>query len=192
MSDGSSAVGQISDIATTWLESDGRPRMVVDQNLAVHWNNDAVHTLDPSIGFQVQSGRILFQCEGVSKDLKDLVASLSEHDSRSLPVTSSDGDAIYLIRGWPSNRRNLAMLEILCPAPLQSVSYDGLEKVLNLTPAEHRILKGVTSGKKIPEIAANHSLSQHTVRTHVRRIYAKAEVSSLFELMMKFRVFRFV
>jgi len=164
--------------------------MIVDRDLAVHWNNSAVDTLDRSIGFFVQDGRILFQCEGVSRDLKDLVASLGEQGSRSLPVTSTDGNEIFLIRGWPSKHLHLGMLEILCPAPLQSVNYVGLEKVLRLTPAEHRILKGITSGDKIPDIAANHGLSQHTVRTHVRRIYAKAEVSSLFDLMKKFRVFR--
>ena len=48
----------------------------------------------------------------------------------------------------------------------------------NLTTAEQRVLNDLLTGSKADEIAEAREISVETVRTHVRRLYAKMNVSS--------------
>ena len=48
----------------------------------------------------------------------------------------------------------------------------------NLTSAEQRVLNDLLTGSKADEIAEAREISVETVRTHVRRLYAKMNVSS--------------
>ena len=52
-----------------------------------------------------------------------------------------------------------------------------------LTPAQTRIAKQILKGKSLPEIAAQSSISINTVKTHVKAIFAKMQVSSQSELV---------
>jgi DNA-binding NarL/FixJ family response regulator len=52
------------------------------------------------------------------------------------------------------------------------------EPVPHLSEREQEILRLVVKGFKFPEIAELLGVSAHTVKTHVRRIYEKLEVSS--------------
>lgn len=57
-------------------------------------------------------------------------------------------------------------------------------KMLNpLTEREKEVLQLILSGKSNKEIAANLSISENTVKTHVRNIFSKYDVSSRAELI---------
>ncbi len=58
------------------------------------------------------------------------------------------------------------------PAPPEGAN------VPRLSEREHEVLTLVSKGFRFPEIADMLSISAHTVRTHVRRVYAKLEVGS--------------
>lgn len=52
-----------------------------------------------------------------------------------------------------------------------------------LTPAQARIARQILKGKSLQEIAAQSSISINTVKTHVKAIFAKMQVSSQSELV---------
>ena len=55
---------------------------------------------------------------------------------------------------------------------------DRLIRELELTPAEARVLAGLTEGLSYEEIAKSLGVSYHTVHTHVKAIHVKAGVST--------------
>jgi DNA-binding NarL/FixJ family response regulator len=66
-------------------------------------------------------------------------------------------------------------------APLPQT--DGMDK---LSPRENEILRSLAEGRHYKEIAAQLELSMDTVRTYVRRIYAKLQVHSRTDAVVKF------
>lgn len=61
---------------------------------------------------------------------------------------------------------------------------------LSLTPSETRILRSLLDGSSVDETAVQLSISIQTARTHVRRIYAKLDVSNreqLFAVALPYR-----
>jgi len=58
-----------------------------------------------------------------------------------------------------------------------------LQRRARLSKRETSVVRALIDGKSHAEIAADMSLSIHTVRTYVERVYAKLEVSSRHELM---------
>jgi DNA-binding NarL/FixJ family response regulator len=57
-------------------------------------------------------------------------------------------------------------------------------KMINpLTEREQEVLQLILSGKSNKEIAANLSISENTVKTHVRNIFSKYDISSRAELI---------
>lgn len=55
-----------------------------------------------------------------------------------------------------------------------------------LSPRESAVLDALTRGLRYKEIAHEQQLSEHTVRTYLRRIYAKLAVTSRSEAVAKF------
>ena len=68
--------------------------------------------------------------------------------------------------------------------------YADLDKVFQLTPAEYRVLGEMIEGRTADAIARAMKLSIETVRSHIRHIYTKLQVSSREELFSKIRPYR--
>ena len=54
---------------------------------------------------------------------------------------------------------------------------------LGLSPRESQIVAGLAAGKATERVAAELSIHQNTVRTHLRKIFTKLEVNSRVELL---------
>ncbi|WOI53857.1 helix-turn-helix transcriptional regulator [Parvularcula sp. LCG005] len=65
----------------------------------------------------------------------------------------------------------------------QQLKNDGTSA--SLTPRERQIMVGILRGQTNPLIADQLGISEHTVDTYVRRLFAKVEASSRLELAMK-------
>ena len=52
-----------------------------------------------------------------------------------------------------------------------------VQALFDLSPAEARVARALLKGKNIRQIAADHDVSVHTVRTHVKRILEKSGMS---------------
>ena len=65
---------------------------------------------------------------------------------------------------------------------------DGIGSTLwdELSPREREILAGLVEGKKVPQLAREHSISPHTVRNHIKSVYKKTDVHSQAELLTKY------
>ena len=55
----------------------------------------------------------------------------------------------------------------------------------DLSPREKEILQHLMSGKRYKEIASDLSISEFTVRNHLRKVYEKLQVNSGKEAMLK-------
>jgi len=67
-----------------------------------------------------------------------------------------------------------------------------LEPVFGVTPAEQRILLLMLQGQSVKEIAGDLHKSVLTVRTHVKRLYAKLGVQSREQLFARIGPFVFL
>jgi DNA-binding CsgD family transcriptional regulator len=68
--------------------------------------------------------------------------------------------------------------------------YAGLDRAFGFTSAEQRVMARLLEGDSIPRIAGALKLSVETIRSHVRNIYAKMDVSSRAEMFSLVRAFR--
>lgn len=62
------------------------------------------------------------------------------------------------------------------------VAAETLEWLYGLTPCEARVAAHVVAAASVPELAERLELSRNTVKTHLRRVFRKCEVSSLAQL----------
>lgn len=68
--------------------------------------------------------------------------------------------------------------------------WSDFHKVFGLTPAETVVVKRIVGGAPAEEIAQELSVALDTVRTHVRRIYAKLGINNREQLFSKISPFR--
>lgn len=103
----------------------------------------------------------------------------------------------YLIKGLPRDALLATLDDILRGAPaLCPRATKGLFQFLrtpaptlsgldNLTPREREILELLMCAQRAKKIATSMGISADTVRTHIRNIYAKLDVSSRAELIIR-------
>ncbi len=114
-------------------------------------------------------------------------------DEQTVLAAIAAGASGYLLKGGPGPRVAEAVLELLAggspmtPTIARSVlrlvrdtTGDDPSKAdaPKLTEREHEVLRLIAKGFKFGEIASMLSISEYTVKTHVRHIYRKLEVDS--------------
>jgi DNA-binding CsgD family transcriptional regulator/PAS domain-containing protein len=75
-----------------------------------------------------------------------------------------------------------AMVFALDPAAPTTIPAAWIKDAYGLTPAEARVALQASRGPSVAEIAARLNISQNTVKTHLRHVYAKTEVRGQAEL----------
>jgi DNA-binding CsgD family transcriptional regulator len=61
------------------------------------------------------------------------------------------------------------------------------ERLASLSPRETEVLRHLLEGYRVNTIARRLFISQHTVRNHLKKIFAKLEVRSQTELMERLK-----
>jgi len=149
-----------------------------------------------------RSGRIVFSTgssggeTGAPKDLHDRVVSKAkgmigeilakyrstpQPRSRPLYVATIDQGSqtplpVYIVPlAGDGAGGDADLVALLLPSPSQPPCDEALVAALSLTKAEARVVHHVMMGRKVRRIAEKMSLTEQTVRTYLKRIYAKLE-----------------
>ncbi|MEM9422609.1 MAG: helix-turn-helix transcriptional regulator [Pseudomonadota bacterium] len=111
-------------------------------------------------------------------------------DALALPVTSRPAAAAYFVLplrdARPLDEGEKLVIQHGCQHfYYQYRAISNRFKCPTMTPRERQIMVGILLGKSNVAIAAHLGISDHTVDTHVRRLFAKLEVSSRVEAVIK-------
>ena len=190
--------GQASLLVAGMLESLNLPAFVCDRN-------GLVQAMTPQGEQMVGEGGTLSLSHGVLTpiDVRDRIALAAAIEAvtcgsgrpgppQAIVVRSSRGNPMPLrIIAMPSSvQHNFAFeakaVVIGAGAPRRKeVAALLLQTAYALTPSEAHIAHGLTSGRRIDELAEERAVSAATVRVQVKSIYSKVGVSSQSELAAK-------
>ena len=170
----------VNHFVAGWIDQEERARVVVDANLTAHWMSSRAKSLmDDNGSVMHRNGRILPRDRRVEGQLRTFVERATNVVSAQCLSDSDSGEQIVvtatrLPRPW----------EHLVGVTLQRASYDvsvrlaDLEQAFGLTRTEARVARHLFCGHTAEETADDLKVSLDTVRTHIKRAYAKLGVSS--------------
>lgn len=194
-SQGSGHSDQAPDLAhltELWLRDDERPRLIITCELELVWVNDTgERLLRKRHQLEVRDRQIAIPCSTIRTRFIDFLSSCLARPSILLLSDRKVGDDL-LIRG----RRLLETpTETFLGLTVFESSHDTLladaniGAALGLTPGETRVLQGMLTGRTADDLARHLQISIDTVRSHIRRIYEKLNVSSREGLFSRVRSF---
>jgi DNA-binding CsgD family transcriptional regulator len=139
-------------------------------------------------------GKIALTHAGANSLLSEAIENLNSREfqagARSIPVPSNGEDAAMVIHLLPVRRSAHDIfgpaMGILVITPLgssQSLPDDLLNGLFDLSPAEIRAANGLLEGKTIGDLATALSLSQETIRSQVKAVFAKTGATRQAELV---------
>ena len=181
-----------ADLSLAWMARDTLPRLFVESSLSVVWLNAcARRELALRQGIQLRNGVLATSNPSLQDKLLNLLREAGPLATASIRGANGEGHVIV----------HAHRLEIAGEEPLFGIKffrigqdfkpvYVGLDHAFGLTAGERRVMIRLVDGDSLPAVARSLGLSVETIRTHVRNIYAKTEVSSRAELFSLVRAFR--
>jgi DNA-binding CsgD family transcriptional regulator len=129
------------------------------------------------------------------KSLRGVTKSDVSADFFSVPLMSNDGTP-YLLRTCPfgaAARRESGQVSaavFVTEAKLHAPRSSHLiAQAYSLTPAELRILVAIFDHGGVPEVAALFGITESTVKTHLSRLFGKADTSRKVDLVKRVAAF---
>lgn len=135
--------------------------------------------------------RKALRTRGIIKTILAQYSAKSNEQARSLTVATISGQngeqtPLYIMPLTKnSDKSDPELLALLLPRSSAPPSTAALAASLSLTVAEAKVVQRMTAGKNIRRIAEEMSLTEQTVRTYLKRTYAKLGVSSQCELIAR-------
>lgn len=164
--------------AEIWFENDRVPRVIVTRTLEVMAANPAARmVLARNACLAERSGVLSASTRRGQDDLQALVAvrPVPEQPIVLCPMT----DRAMLIRAQPiADGVGAVALTLRDLTKQYRWLAPDLEQLFGVTPAEQAIIALLLEGKVSKEVALTLQKSVLTVRTHVKRIYIKLNVTS--------------
>ena len=189
------AMAERSDVAAAALElldQEDSARLIVDDQLRVHWLNGAAERgFASSWPIDICSGELCAARTDHQRQLLELVAR-AERAPASVCLRSPSCDELILIRARAASngRANTRLFGFTIIPERRPFEYRDLDVAFDLTPAEHRVLLAVIDEGTPQEIARAFGVSCGTVRAQLRSIYSKMGVTKRDELFRRVRPFR--
>jgi DNA-binding CsgD family transcriptional regulator/PAS domain-containing protein len=183
----------LSHIAVGFVCVDGRGRLL-------HANELATRMLAQGRGLVLRGGQLEAEDAADTAALRGLLAQAREPGcgmSRGLRIRRSSGAPDLSVRVVPVAEagvalgapRTAAIVYIRDPAQHGRVSESSLRELFRLTPAEARVAVRLVEGWRTKPIARHLGVSEETVRSHRKQIFAKVEVHSQPELSQRVLAF---
>ena len=174
----------------TWPDpliiADDRTLAILGQNKAA----DRMFVIAPFI--QKLAGRIHFSDLRVAEEFHAQVRD-PDGDPIAVCIDRIDGDCVLaarIERMLPDTQPNVVTLTFRGRVNGQDVSGQGtawpsLTKLFELTPAEERVARLLTTGDAVHAIGAQLGVSVDTVRSHAQKIYLKVGVANREQLIAR-------
>jgi len=170
-------------IIAQWMDIETRARLLVDEKLTIHWTSAAAHELLDGRMDKLpllHRGSRLFATE--SRSQRELAAFVNRASGKPstlcLYVDQPEDYILIAAMRLRAPWQDLIGLKLHLATEAISARGEDLKQAFGLTPAEGRVANSLLGGKTAEETAEGLGVSLETVRTHIKRAYAKLGVSS--------------
>ena len=174
-----------------WSSSFSTPTVLVHPDLRIIWRNSAAE--DMLVGrspFSSAGGSLLCADRGLGGELRRFLSELDGPNAWIYP----DDNAFWILRIdplLPEGHEPAAAVMFYCHSLSTQYVWADFGRVFGLTRSETEIVKGLVGGASAEELSDNLKISIETVRTHIKRTYAKMNINNreqMFALLMQFRL----
>ena len=182
-----------SQAALRWLEGETTPRLLVDRNLRILWaNNAAASLLDAGEGVSDSGGVLSTGEQSRDSELRGAVGRATSLASAwRMPAGRDEEDHLVLqVRKVNGLEPATYGISVYRTGDGARSAYLPLDRIFELTSAEHRTLLDLLDGHEAIAIARLRKLSVETVRSHIRQIYMKLNVRTREALFHKLRPYQ--
>jgi len=183
----------ITPLGRTILDKLDRGVLVMDSRGCVIDSNPlAARVLQECEGISLRSGRLSFTDPAIDKRMLQAIAKYRTGNGYGHPViaarvpcTCSEPCRILVVPVPPAeDGRDIAFFALLYPPNgMNEMSVEVLRQVYNLTEAQAEVARSLYAGRSVEDTALALNLSLNTIRTHLKHIFTKCEVSSQAELL---------
>lgn len=181
---------KLARLALTWLDGEQTARLLVDDQLSIHWGNAVAQSwLDARRPIASAEGRL---CLGrFNQELRDLLArARRKPEGTCVPLEKDDSHLLISARLVDSDGENRVFgLTMRRTDEVRTEKVAKVSKAFGLTPSESRVLQLLFRGTTAQEAAHELGVAVDTVRTHIRRLYQKVGVGSREALFKRVRPF---
>lgn len=169
--------------ASSWFRMDRHPCFLLAANARIlAANPQAEQMLNAQKAISLSGGILSFRCERSQQALRRAVASVCRAGGgRQHNIVRGDDSEWRKIEVISSPDHNSAFATFTVSAGYIDTTdeMDILADAFGLTRTESCVMAGLVNGKAPKEIAGHLSISTHTVRSHLRAIYAKMDVKGI-------------
>ena len=182
-------------LALQWVDGDLLPRFLVNGALEMVWANPAAQRhFRERRGIECHRGLVVTTDPGCQAAFCEFVLGCAEGAISTFCLSVEEGGGFLLFRGRKVG--SIGGERFFGIAFHRSDSHSGsryadLDVAFQLTPSELRVIETMSDGHTADEISASLGVSIETVRSHLKHIYAKLDVTSregLFSRILPFRV----
>lgn len=197
MADNIATARSVADIASLYLPSwiDGYPDalLILDSKLVVLWANERARKL---VGAHPDLTEHEEQLSAQTKEdqsrLAMLISSLATHKERSVVLFGKTRARAIVADAWRVEGQGaglIAGVRLHWLRRRSQINLALLGAIHQLTKEERSTVGDILLGQTVMEIAARTGKAESTVRTHLKRVYAKMEIGSREQLFAECAAF---
>lgn len=168
------------------------PSMILAKDMSLLWSNSAAdEILAAAQDFHLTNGAVACVDKVQGLEFRSFLAAVGSKPEAW--VYCQDEAARQVVRAESVAPEGMPAAVALMIYPIDGAErylWSDFHKVFGLTKAETVIVKRIVGGETADQIAEELSVTLETVRTHVRRVYAKLAVNNREQLFSKVSAFR--
>jgi DNA-binding CsgD family transcriptional regulator len=171
----------LDQILARWMDYETRPRLLIEADLRVHWMScAAVELLSRDQPLVQRGGKLRTRDQRLERMLRVFLDGVPEGRGASFCLSGIDSEEHLLLSATRLQAPWTHLLGVsLRPTGEDlSVRLAELRQAFGLTPTEGRVTHHLVDGRTADETAEDLGVSLDTVRTHIKRTYAKLGVCS--------------
>jgi DNA-binding CsgD family transcriptional regulator len=155
-----------------------RDRRIIAMNIA------AAALANECDGVRVDRGALRLSERDVDADFARVVASAQPQTQAVLVVGRGERPPLHVaVRALPACEWNAVLVHLVDPERQLRLDANAMLRLYRFSPAEARVAAEAALGATAAEMAQTLSLSVHTVRSHLKSIFAKTGATTRGELV---------